>query len=477
MKSKLYFSNFIWRSLERFGANGISLFITIILARLLDPSIYGIVALISVFISILEIFLDSGLGTALIQKKDVGDLDFSTIFYFNVSFSVLLYVLLFFTAPLIDAFYGGIGITPVIRVMGLMLLIGSVKNIQQAYVARNMLFKKFFFATIGGTIGSAFVGIGLAYKGFGVWALVAQYLFNNFIDTLILWLTVKWRPKLLFDLKTLKDLLSFGWKLLVSNLIYKGYEDIRQLIIGRVYTPADLAFYNQGYKIPNLVNGNFDTSFTSILLPAISREQNDPQHVKNMLRRTNQLSQYVIGALRFGVIACAEPLISIVFTEKWLPAVPYLRLFCLGFSWGQMGNANMCVIVALGRSDIRLSIEITKTSIQLIFLIVTSFVSPMAIAIGVLISWHITAFVCTWPNKKLIEYSSLEQMKDLMPGMFIGILMCILVWSISLLGLSDGITLMIQIPTGAISYVVLSMMTKSESFYYILNLVKSYRRK
>ena len=206
MNSKNVFSNFIWRLLERCGAQGVTLIVTIVLARLLDPEVYGTVALVTVFVGIMQVFIESGLGNALIQKKDADDTDFSTVFYFNLFLCITLYIILFFCAPFISNYYEKTELTPVIRVLGLTVIISGVKNIQQAYVSKTLQFKRFFFATLGGTIGAACIGIVMAIYNYGVWALVAQYLFNNIVDTIILWFTVRWRPKKLFSVKKLKVL-------------------------------------------------------------------------------------------------------------------------------------------------------------------------------------------------------------------------------------------------------------------------------
>lgn len=243
-KSRTVTSNFLWRFFERCGAQGVTFVVSVVLARLLDPSLYGVIALVTVFTSIMQVFVDSGMGNALIQKKDADDLDFSSVFWFNLAMCSALYLLMFLAAPFIASFYKMPELTPVVRVLSLILIISGIKNVQQAYVSRHMLFKRFFFSTLGGTIGAAIVGITLAYYGFGVWALVAQMLFNAAVDTTILWITVKWRPRREFSIERLKGLFSFGWKLLVSSLIDTVYRDLTQLIIGKKYSSSDLAQYN-----------------------------------------------------------------------------------------------------------------------------------------------------------------------------------------------------------------------------------------
>ena len=228
-----FFTNVLWRFFERIGAQAVSFIVSIILARLIAPEYYGKIALITVFTAILQVFVDSGLGNALIQKKDVDNLDFSTVFFTNILFCLVLYAILFFLAPLIAKFYSDNQFTILVRVLGLTLIISGVKNVLQAYVARNMIFKKFFFATLFGTVVSAVVGVCLAYKGLGVWALIAQQLINLFIDTVVLWIIVPWKTVFQFSFERLKKLFSFGWKILLVDLLTVGTLKLRQLVIGK----------------------------------------------------------------------------------------------------------------------------------------------------------------------------------------------------------------------------------------------------
>lgn len=258
--------NFLWRFFERCGAQGVSFVVQIVLARILAPDVYGTIALITVFTTILQVFVDSGMGNALIQKKNADNLDFSSVFYFNIVVCIILYICMFFAAPLIAVFYENNELVPVIRVLSLTLVISGIKNVQQAYVSRTMQFKKFFFSTLAGTIGAAIIGIALAYNGFGVWALVAQQIFNATLDTIVLWITVKWRPEKKFSLKRLKGLFSYGWKLLASSLLNQIYSEITTLIIGKVYTTTDLAQYNRGNTFPMFIINNVNSSIDSVLL-------------------------------------------------------------------------------------------------------------------------------------------------------------------------------------------------------------------
>ncbi len=473
-KGEKAIGNFIWRFMERFGAQGVTLIVSIVLARLLDPAVYGTVALVTVFTSLLHVFIDSGLGTALIQKKDADDLDFSSVFFFNMAVCILLYLGLFFAAPLIAAFYNIPELTAIVRVLGLTLIISGVKNIQQAYVSRNMMFKKFFFATLGGTIGAAVVGIVMAYLGYGVWALVGQYLFNATVDTAVLWLTVRWRPKFMFSFERLKSLLGFGSKLLGVSLISTLYNDIRQILIGKLYTTSDLAFYNKAKQFPALFDSNINTSIDSILLPTMSKEQDDVASVKAITRRSIKVSTYIMAPLLIGLAMCGDAFIELLLTEKWLPCVPYMRIFCITYIFTPMFTANYNAYKALGRSDLYLKVSIVSKIFGLAILLATLPFGVMIMAYGLLVGNFISQLVCTFPNRKLLKYSYPEQLFDILPSLVLAVVMGAAVYAIELLPLNALLTLIIQIPVGILVYLLGSIIFKLESYTYVLNCLKNF---
>lgn len=466
--------NFIWRLLERFGAQGVTLLVSIVLARLLDPTVYGTIALVTVFTQILHVFIDSGLGTALIQKKDADDLDFSSVFYFNIVACLVLYLLLFLCAPLIAAFYEMPELTAVVRVLGLTLVISGVKNIQQAYVSRHMLFKKFFFATLGGTLGAAVVGITMAVMGYGVWALIAQYIFNAVIDTLVLWFTVKWRPKWMFSWQRLKRLLGFGSKLLGVSLINTVYNNIRQLIIGKMYSTEDLAYFNKGKQFPSLLDSNINTSIDSILLPTMAKEQDNIDQVKHITRRSIKTSTFIMAPLLIGLGACGKTLITIVLTEKWLGCVPFMWVFCITYLFTPMFTANYNAYKALGRSDIYLKVSMSSKPIGLVILLVTMPFGVMAIAYGMILANFCSQLVCTFPNRKLLKYSYLEQIRDILPQLLLAAFMGAVVAALGLLQLNPYLRLLIQVPVGAAVYILGAKLCKLESYQFVLNTAKRF---
>ena len=467
MNQKSVFYNLFWRFAERCGAQAVSLVVSLILARLLAPEAYGTIALAMVFINILQVFVDSGMGTALIQKKDADDLDFSSVFYFNIAACLVLYAGLFLAAPSIAQFYGDPALTALVRALSLTVVVSGVRNIQQSYVSRHLLFKRFFFSTIGSTLASAVVGIAMAYAGFGVWALVGQSLSNVVTGTIILWATVPWRPRRMFSWQRLKGLLSFGWKLLVSSLLDTGYNNLRSLIIGKLYSSADLAYYNQGDKLPNLVITNINTSIDSVLLPTMANEQDDPARVRSMTRRAIKPSTYVMAPLMMGLAACAEPLIRLILTEKWLPCVPFLRIFCITYMFYHIHTANLNAIKALGRSDLFLKLEIVKKIVGLTILLCTMWHGVMAMAYSLLLSSVLSQIINTWPNRKLLRYHYLNQLADILPALLLACAMGLAVYCIQFLGWGDLPTLCVQIPAGAALYLAGSALLRLDSFLYL----------
>ena len=466
------FSGLIWRFLERFGAQIVSFIISIVLARLLDPNVYGVIAIVTVFITILQVFVDSGLGTALIQKRDADDLDFSTVFYANIVLCVLLYTVLFFFAPLIAKLYAIPELTLIIRVMGIAILISALKNIQQAYVSRKMMFKKFFFATLGGTIGAAIVGISLAVSGFGVWALVAQNLFNLTTDTIILWVTVKWRPKKMFSFKRFKKLFSYGVHILTAALIDTIYKNLRSLIIGKVYSTEDLAYYSKGQKFPELAIINVNASIDSVLLPSMSNENAKIEKVRSMTRRSIKLTTYIIFPIMVGLAVCAEPLVLIFLTAKWLPAVFYIKIFCFTFALYPIHTANLNAIKALGKSRTYLVLEIIKKVVGLSLLFSTMWISVKAMAYSLLLMSIISQFINAFPNKKLLNYSFKDQASDIFPNVFIALLMGFAVFCLGRANLNSYILLPILVITGVVLYILLSKLLQNENLEYATNLIK-----
>lgn len=467
-------SNLLWRFAERMAARLVAVIVEIILARILAPEAYGTIALITVFTTILQVFVDSGLGNALVQKKDADQTDFSTVFFTNIVFCIFLYSLVFLAAPIIASFYNDPELTPLIRVLSLTIVVSGVKNVQHAYVSKHLLFKRFFFATLGGTVGAGVIGIYMAYSGFGVWALVTQMLFNTTVDTIILWFTVKWRPSFKFSFIRLKQLFSYGWKLLASTLLDTVYNDLRQLVIGKMYSPSDLGHYNKAQQFPQLIVSNINTSINSVLFPTMSKSQDDKTVVKAMTRRSIQISTYIMAPLMMGLAVTAPVVIRIILTEKWLPAVPYLRIFCITYMFYPIHTSNLSAIKALGRSDIYLKLEIIKKVVGTILLVSTMWFGVMAMAYSLLLNSVCGQIINTWPNRKLLDYKYFDQLKDILPNIFLAVFMGLIISAVTFLKLPDIPTLIIQVVVGAIIYISISCLLKNESYNYLCDTAKTF---
>jgi O-antigen/teichoic acid export membrane protein len=465
------FANLFWRFAERCGAQVIQFIVQIVLARILAPEAYGTIALVVVFANIFQVFVDSGLANALIQKKNADDLDFSSVFYFNLVWCLILYGILFCVAPAISNFYNNVELVPIIRVLCLTVVISGLKNVQQAYVSKTLQFKKFFWATLIGTLLSAIAGIVMAYRGFGVWALVAQRLINLAVDTLALWIMVDWRPKLMFSFERLRGLISYGWKLLASALLDTVYNNLWQMIIGKVYTESDLAYYNQGNQFPNVIVTNVNTSIDSVLLPVMSNEQDDRNRVREMTRRAIKTSTYVMAPLMMGLAFTATAVVELLLTEKWLPCVFFLRVFCITYMFYPIHTANLNAIKALGRSDIFLKLEILKKVVGIVLLFITVNIGVKAMAYSLLLSSVSSQIINSWPNRRLLGYNYLEQLKDILPNIILAVVMGVIVYCINFIGLAPIITLLIQVPLGLVIYLIGSIITKNDSFYYLLKII------
>ena len=469
-------SGVIWKFGERVSAQAVNFIVSIILARLLLPEDYGLIALVTVFITICNKIVVSGFATSLIQKKDADNLDFSTVFYFSLVVAAVLYAGLFFAAPFIAEFYSAESdpelFIQVIRVMGLNLFIIAVNSVQQAYVSRTMQFRKFFFSTIIGTVVSAIAGIALAYMGKGVWALVAQNMILAVVNGIVLWFMVKWRPQLKFSFKRLKVLYSYGWKIFVASLIKILYTDLRSLVIGKVYTAADLAFYNKAQSFPQLIDTNVEGTIDSVLFPAISKKQSNVDDMRAMLRRAIKTTSYILMPLLAGLSAVAKPFIILLLTDKWAESIPLMQILSFSFIFAPVELENLQAIKAIGRSDIALKVEIIKKVVGVIILIASIPFGVTAIAVGMVISTTLSAIINAIPNKKLLGYTFKMQLKDILPSLIMSLVMFGAVYPISLLNINVWLMLIIQVVAGVAIYIALSAIFKVESFRYILSLIK-----
>ena len=464
-----------WKFAERIAAQLVSLMVSIILARLLSPSEYGTISLVMVFITIANVFVSSGFGQALIQKKDADSLDFSSVFYFSLGFTFLLYIIFFILAPYIARFYDMPILSPVLRVLAISIPIMGINSVQQAYVARKMQFKLFFYATFVGTVISAFVGIWLAYKGYGVWALVAQTLTNNIIDTIVLQISIKWKITREFSLNRVKKLLDYGWKLLLQSLVLQFYASLRSLLIGKFYTTEDLSFYTKGNQFPELISSNIDTGINTALFPVMSKAQDSIDRVKSMARKTTDFSSYVMSPILLGFFAVAEPFISLLLTDKWLPAVPYLRICCIILLFRAPQTAILQAIKAVGRSDEVLKIDFPIRIFAIIVLCISLRYSVYVFALSEIIVTVFGTALYMVVSKNIINYNGFEVCHDFLINVFMASIMGLVFFTVGkLLSINYLVLMFVQILIGAILYIGLSMLFKSNSFNEIKMMLNNF---
>ena len=462
----------IWKLLERFSSQLVSFVISIILARILMPSDYGIIAIILVFINIANVIIDGGFNTALIQKKDADETDFSTIFWFCLMMAAVMYLILFFCAPLISSFYKNDILTPVLRVLGLNIFLFSFNSIQRAYISRKMLFRKLFYVNGIAIILSGIIGIMMAYGGYGVWALVGQTLASSACCCILMLFFVRWYPTFVFSRERFVGLFDYGWKIFLTNFIIAIYGDIRSLVIGKLYKPASLAFFDRGKSLPSLIMTNVTVSIDTVLLPTLSEEQDNKQRVKQMMRRSVGVSYLFIAPLLVGFFFVAKELVLVLLTEKWLPAVPFIQIFCIAFFLMPIQNINLTGIKSLGYSDITLKLEIIKKVIEAIILVISFMINVYAVAWGIVVYNAICIVINLSPCKKLVDYGVLEQLRDVMPTLLAALVMGGVIYACSFLPINNTLLLILQVILGAAVYYVLCRTFKLDSFAYIMNYLK-----
>lgn len=406
----------VWTLMEKLSTQIVQFIVGMILARLLTPDDYGTVALTTIFFAIAGVLVDGGFGNALIQKKDADDIDFNSVFYLNLGLSVVAYAVLFFCAPLIADFYHVAELKTIVRMLGICLFFNAVNAIQNAELTKKMLFHLSFRVSLITCFTSAFCGVTLALMGFGVWALVWSSLITGLIGVIARWFIIAWRPRLVFSFQRLKPLYSYGWKMALSSLIDQFFANLNGLLIGKFYTKSDLAYVNKGRSLPCLAMNEVDATLGRVSFPALVLLQDDKIKLRDAMRRMIRCSTFLVFPLMVGIAICSDSLIRLLYGAQWMPAVPYMMLACFSFALWPFHTINLKGIMALGRSDIFLKLEVIKKMAVLIVLLST-------FRLGVLPWMAISAFtigpfgliVNAWPNAKLLNYTLGMQFLDVMP--------------------------------------------------------------
>ncbi|MCC8028067.1 MAG: lipopolysaccharide biosynthesis protein [Clostridium sp.] len=464
-----------WKLMENGGAQGVQFIVSVILARLLSPEEYSVVGVILIFVTIANVLVQNGFSIALIQKKEVDDRDFSSVFYFNMAVSLLLYGALFAAAPRIGRFYTNPEMTALIRALAVVLFPGGVISIQNAYVSRRLEFKGLFISSFIASVMSGGFSIFMAHRGWGVWALVWQQITYYFFYMCILFLTVSWKPRILFSLLRIKTMLAFGWKLLCASLLDTIYNNIYGLVIGKIYNKAMLGNYNRGEQFPKLVVNNLASAIQSVMLPVLSASQDEPETIKIMLRRAIMVSSYLILPMMAGMIAVAQPMVLLLLGEKWLPCVPFLQLMCIAYSFWPIHIANLQALNAMGHSEIFLKLEIIKKAVGIVVLIIGIRYNALVLVALKAAADFLCTFINAWPNKRLLNYSIFEQWKDIMPSIAASGLMAGAVWAAGCYAGGGWLGLGLQILFGIIVYIGVSWMFRLEAFRFLMGLAKERR--
>ena len=470
-------SGLFWIFCQKTVGQLISFGISVVLARLLMPEEFGVVALAGMFTVLLGLFIDCGMGTALIQKKDADDLDLNTMFWAQTAFSIIVYFVLFTLAPLFAKIFDTPQLTSVIRVSSILMPIGTLGGIQGVVVTRKMDFKVYFYRTLIASVLSGIIGIYLAYSGWGVWALVTQQLSSSIISMITVFSQVRWLPSFKFSYDRFKALFSVGIKFMTSSLIGTTFFQLRGYMIGLKYTPADLAFYNRGEGVPNIFVRNIDSTLNGVLFPVFAKLQDDRLAVKRAVRRSIQTSSYLIFPMVLGLAAIADHLVVILYTEKWVACIPFMQVFCISECFTILNTANMQVLRGIGEVNTLLKLELYKNPVMVTILAVTMFISPLAICIGMCIYGIYTMVINAFPNRKFIQYHLKEQLKDISENAILAIIMAVVVFLIGRLNLNLYALVAIQVFIGVLVYVGLSAFFHLESWEYVKSNASAYLQK
>ena len=467
----------IWKFAERIINQGVAFLVSLVLARLLTPEDYGTIALVLVFISLADVFVNSGFATSLIQKKDADDTDFSTMFYCSLVCSIAIYGIFFLCAPFIASFYKNPELTLIVRVFALRIPLSVYFAIQSAWASRNMQFRVFFFSGLFAQIISGALGIAMAFAGFCVWALIAQYFAGTIVNTIVLCFMIPWHPKRLFSFTRAKSLMKYGSRILAADFSGTFFNELRSLIIGRVYTESDLAFYNKGQQLPQLISSNLNTTIMTVLFPAIANKADDIKEVKAMARKSLQCLSYIVFPVLLGLAAVISPLIDILYTSKWQASAFFGQVYCIGYAIGSLGYVPLQVLKAIGKSGSVLKLEFIKKPVYVILLIIGVYFNVPAIALTMLVFEFYGTTVNLLQLKRHINYGMGEIIKDLLPSFLLAGLMAVSVYFITMIHLSNIVTIALQVIIGAMIYILGSLILKLEGFSFVLDLIKRFLKR
>ena len=472
-------SGFLWNLGEKLLIQVIAFVVGLILARKLGPETYGLVATVSIIISLLTVVTNLYTGTYLMRKKEVDSLDMNTAFYFGLFVNIVIYLVLFFTAPLLAKFYGHTELTALLRVMGVGVLASSFMGIKLVIIVRNYQYKKLFFASLIGTILAGVAGIILAFTGFGPWALVAQHSLDCIVDTAILWVVVKWTPKFEFSFKKLKEMFKYGFPLWLFGIADSLSTRLQQLVIGKKYTSSDLAFFNRGESFPSIIESNSTSALNNVLLRKVSEDQDDLNIVRDSLRKVTKLCLFISFPSMLGLAAISNTTIELLLGNQWLPSAVFMEIFCIAFALKPIEATSDVALKAVGKTRQFFIFGLLKKSIFILAVICFVPFGIKAMAIGFLIASMLACFVSLIANKICFKTSIWVQMTDTFLPLLISAIMWIFVSKVGELmpNVHLSITLLIQIASGIFIYVFSLLALDRQSISYFKSIVVSFFKK
>lgn len=467
---KLLKYSIIWSAAERFLSQAVQFIVSIVIARLLSPSDYGLIAMTAIFIGISQAFVESGFSTALIRKQDRSEIDESTVFYFNIIIGFIIYIILWLIAPLIADFYEIPILTSVTRIISLSIIFNSFQIVPRAILTSKADFKTQTFASFPATIISGFIGICMAYLGYGVWALVGQQIVYVFFVSIILWRLTGWHPRLCFSFQALNDLFGFSSKLLISGLIDTIWNNSYTLVIGKIFAARELGLYSRAYSLGYFPSINIANILQRGFFPILCKYQNNDLLLVEKYRSFLRQSVFVVTPLMLGIAALAAPIINILLTAKWIEAAPFLRILCFYFVLKPIVSINNNIYQVKGRSDLFLKLEVYKKIIAVIFLLGSIPFGVYGMCIGSVISEILSMFVNMFMASKIINLKVIKQIADIIPFFAIALLMY-LITSIAIVYLpSNSIKLFVGMTVSISSYGIICSIFKIPEFQQLRSL-------
>ena len=462
----------IWSFIDKFASLGVQFFVGIILARALTPNEFGLIGMLSIFIAVSSSFIDSGFSAALIRKNKCTHADYSTVFYFNLAVGVLFYSALYFSANAISIFFEEPQLEILLKVLGLGLILNAFSIIQRTILTKEINFKLQTKVTIIASIGSGAIAITMALLNYGVWSLVALTLSRFGLDALLLWIWAKWNPSLIFDVKSFKELFGFGSKLLISGLIDTTYRNIYLLVIGKYFSAEELGFYTRADQFQKLPSQYIFGVIKSVSFPVLSNMQGDIPRLRGNYRKLIRNTMFITFLLMMGMAAIAKPMVISLIGEKWLPSVIYLQLLCFVGMFYPLHALNLNMLEVQGRSDLFLKLEIIKKTLAIPIIVIGVFYGIKIMIFGMIINTLIAYYINSYWSGKMIGYSFMQQVKDILPSFILALGVGGIVFALGYIGVNSNILLLIiQIVTGISLTILICEITKFKEYRYIKSIV------